>query len=121
MISGQALFQIIACLVLHYCLESILKQSCVGLTQCNLQHAERSTIVFNTFVFCQIFNQLSESRSEPPYAFLERELTRLRCSRRLSSTRPRTERLHRLLPQPLVPGNCVSNFSLFLRRVLSRN
>lgn len=60
MISGQAIFQIIACLVLHYCLQSIYGQTCVSETECNAQHAERSTVVFNTFVFCQIFNQLSE-------------------------------------------------------------
>ncbi|KAL7414094.1 calcium-translocating P-type ATPase [Mrakia frigida] len=59
MISGQALFQITACLILHYCLQSIYGQTCITETECNAQHAERSTVVFNTFVFCQIFNQLN--------------------------------------------------------------
>lgn len=61
MITMQALFQIIACLVLHYCGESILGQVCTSELECRQQHRERSTIVFNTFVFCQIFNQLSQS------------------------------------------------------------
>jgi Ca2+-transporting ATPase len=61
MITTQALFQVVACLILHFLGGRILGHHCDGNPLlCTTQEQEVSTIVFNTFVFCQIFNQLSE-------------------------------------------------------------
>lgn len=49
MIIVQAIYQIIVCLVLHFCGGAILNEtSTVG------NNADLQTLVFNTFVFCQI-------------------------------------------------------------------
>jgi Ca2+-transporting ATPase len=60
MILMQALFQIVSCLVLHFCGKQILGMEC-GTDEllCETQQEELSTLVFNTFVFCQIFNQFN--------------------------------------------------------------
>lgn len=60
MITTQALFQVVACLILHFLGGRILGHHCDGNPLlCTTQEQEVSTIVFNTFVFCQIFNQLN--------------------------------------------------------------
>ncbi|KAM0750630.1 putative calcium-transporting ATPase [Meredithblackwellia eburnea MCA 4105] len=62
MITGQAIFQIIVALVLHFAGARILNfhphDSGTRIDQEN----ELGTLVFNTFVFCQIFNQLNARR-----------------------------------------------------------
>ena len=62
MIIGQAIFQTIVALVLHFAGSKIL-----GFTDTEpaaiIDHEnELKTLVFNTFVFCQIFNQLKYVR-----------------------------------------------------------
>lgn len=53
-ILGQAIFQIVVCFVLHWAGLRIL-----GLESNPTTDAELSALVFNVFVFCQIFNQIN--------------------------------------------------------------
>lgn len=60
MIVGQSIFQLIAVLVLNFAGKQILNQG-HSTNQAILvqEDHELKTLVFNTFVFCQIFNQLN--------------------------------------------------------------
>ncbi|CED82819.1 calcium-translocating p-type atpase [Phaffia rhodozyma] len=76
MILGQALFQIIACLILHFLGGDILNNVCSDELTCNQQQQEVSTIVFNAFVFCQIFNQLNCRRLDRKLNIFTRDFFR---------------------------------------------
>jgi len=59
MIIGQSTYQLIVALVLHWAGPSIFAtQSGDAFSQLQKQR-ELSTLIFNQFVFCQIFNQLN--------------------------------------------------------------
>lgn len=60
MIVIQAIFQIIACLVLHFCGKQILNMEC-GTDEllCETQQEELSTVVFNACVFVLFYHDLS--------------------------------------------------------------
>ncbi|KAK8858928.1 calcium-translocating P-type ATPase, PMCA-type [Kwoniella newhampshirensis] len=66
MIVVQALYQIIVCLVLHFVGLRIL-----GLPHTDQTQTELSALVFNCFVFCQIFNQLNCRRLDRKLNVLE--------------------------------------------------
>ncbi|WVN85115.1 calcium-translocating P-type ATPase, PMCA-type [Cryptococcus depauperatus CBS 7841] len=66
MILVQALYQIIVCLVLHFAGLKIL-----GLENTNQNNTELGALVFNCFVFCQIFNQLNCRRLDRKLNVLE--------------------------------------------------
>ncbi|EIW70907.1 hypothetical protein TREMEDRAFT_29328 [Tremella mesenterica DSM 1558] len=66
MIVVQATYQIIVCLVLHFAGRSILKMDDSPGNDSLL-----STLVFNCFVFCQIFNQLNCRRLDRKFNILE--------------------------------------------------
>lgn len=66
MILAQAVYQIIVCLVLHFVGLDILHQA-----SSPASNAELSTLVFNSFVFCQIFNQLNCRRLDRRFNVLE--------------------------------------------------
>ena len=66
MILGQALYQIVVCLVLHF-----LGLRILGLESSPEADAELKSLVFNSFVFCQIFNQLNCRRLDRKYNVLE--------------------------------------------------
>ncbi|KAH9820589.1 hypothetical protein DFH28DRAFT_1079434 [Melampsora americana] len=61
MIIGQSIFQLIAILILNFEGKSILKLNYIGDDQGRMIQDTNihKTIVFNTFVFCQIFNQFN--------------------------------------------------------------
>ncbi|KAI5476993.1 Ca2+-transporting ATPase [Pseudohyphozyma bogoriensis] len=62
MIIGQAIFQIIVALVLHFAGPQIFRFKYGDTATEILQDDDLKTLVFNTFVFCQIFNQLNARR-----------------------------------------------------------
>ncbi|ORY32630.1 hypothetical protein BCR39DRAFT_464417 [Naematelia encephala] len=64
MIVVQAVYQIAVCLILHFCGRSILNET-------GQYDTELSTLVFNCFVFCQIFNQLNCRRLDRKFNVLE--------------------------------------------------
>jgi Ca2+-transporting ATPase len=66
MILIQAAYQIIVCLVLHFAGLQIL-----GLDDTVGNQADLKTLVFNCFVFCQIFNQLNCRRLDRKFNVLE--------------------------------------------------
>ncbi|WWD17545.1 calcium-translocating P-type ATPase, PMCA-type [Kwoniella shandongensis] len=66
MIVVQALYQIIVCLVLHF-----LGLRILGLPHTDQNQTELSALVFNCFVFCQIFNQLNCRRLDRRLNVLE--------------------------------------------------
>lgn len=66
MIVVQAMYQIIVCLVLHFAGKRIL-----GMPNTIHNDAELRTIVFNCFVFCQIFNQLNCRRLDRHFNVFE--------------------------------------------------
>ena len=66
MILIQALYQIVVCLVLHFVGLQIL-----GLDDTDGNKADLKTLVFNCFVFCQIFNQLNCRRLDRRFNVLE--------------------------------------------------
>lgn len=66
MITLQATYQIIVCLVLHFAGKRIL-----NMPQTIHNDAELRTLVFNCFVFCQIFNQLNCRRLDRRFNVLE--------------------------------------------------
>lgn len=57
MIIGQSIFQLTVALILHFAGHQILglEESADPFTTAT-QEAELRTLVFNTFVFCQVFN-----------------------------------------------------------------
>lgn len=59
MIVGQSIFQLAVALVLHFCGKQILGYNAVDEYQRIKQDDDLKTLVFNQFVFCQIFNQLN--------------------------------------------------------------
>ncbi|GAA5906237.1 hypothetical protein JCM6882_006083 [Rhodosporidiobolus microsporus] len=61
MIIGQAIYQIIVALVLHFAGEAIFGHSGTGPTAIDNTN-DRETLVFNAFVFSQIFNMLNARR-----------------------------------------------------------
>lgn len=66
MILIQAIYQCIICFVLHFAGHTILKQeSSPG------NDAELRTLVFNVFVFCQIFNQINCRRLDRKFNVFE--------------------------------------------------
>jgi len=66
MILIQATYQIIVCLVLHFVGLEIL-----GLEHNDINEADLRTLVFNCFVFCQIFNQLNCRRLDRKFNVFE--------------------------------------------------
>ncbi|WWC70446.1 calcium-translocating P-type ATPase, PMCA-type [Kwoniella pini CBS 10737] len=66
MICVQALYQIIVCLVLHFVGLRIL-----GIPSTDQNNTELGALVFNCFVFCQIFNQLNCRRLDRKLNVLE--------------------------------------------------
>lgn len=56
MIVGQAVYQIIVTLVLHFAGKSILNMHATDIATSINQTNELNTVVFNAFVFCQIGN-----------------------------------------------------------------
>ncbi|KAL7420199.1 plasma membrane calcium [Cryptotrichosporon argae] len=66
MIVAQAAYQIAICLVLHFAGAAI-----IGLSDDAGDQADLKTLVFNTFVFCQIFNQLNCRRLDRRFNVLE--------------------------------------------------
>lgn len=66
MIMVQAIYQIIVCLVLHFAGLKIL-----GLEDNDQNNTELGALVFNCFVFCQIFNQLNCRRLDRKLNVLE--------------------------------------------------
>jgi Ca2+-transporting ATPase len=70
MIVVQAIYQIVVCLVLHFCGTSILNMDMTG-DNATSSTAELRTLVFNCFVFCQIFNQLNCRRLDRRFNVLE--------------------------------------------------
>ncbi|WWC61624.1 calcium-translocating P-type ATPase, PMCA-type [Kwoniella dejecticola CBS 10117] len=66
MILVQALYQIVVCLVLHFVGLRIL-----GLPSTDQNNTELGALVFNCFVFCQIFNQLNCRRLDRKLNVLE--------------------------------------------------
>ncbi|WRT66112.1 calcium-translocating P-type ATPase, PMCA-type [Kwoniella shivajii] len=66
MICIQAVYQIIVCLVLHFVGLRIL-----GLPSTDQNNTELGALVFNCFVFCQIFNQLNCRRLDRKLNVLE--------------------------------------------------
>lgn len=66
MIMVQAIYQIIVCLVLHFAGLKIL-----GLENNDQNNTELGALVFNCFVFCQIFNQLNCRRLDRKLNVLE--------------------------------------------------
>ncbi|WVF71734.1 calcium-translocating P-type ATPase, PMCA-type [Kwoniella sp. CBS 6097] len=66
MILVQALYQIVVCLVLHFVGLRIL-----GLPVTDQNNSELKALVFNCFVFCQIFNQLNCRRLDRKFNVLE--------------------------------------------------
>ena len=60
MIVGQSIFQLVTCLVLHFAGEAIFGYGNEPDAYTRAQHqSELSSLVFNTFVWCQIFNVLN--------------------------------------------------------------
>ncbi|OCF76311.1 calcium-translocating P-type ATPase, PMCA-type [Kwoniella mangroviensis CBS 8886] len=66
MICVQALYQIIVCLILHF-----LGLRILGLPHTDQNNTELGALVFNCFVFCQIFNQLNCRRLDRKLNVLE--------------------------------------------------
>jgi len=66
MIICQALYQTIVCFVLYWAGLRIL-----GLDETIASRAELSTLIFNCFVFCQIFNQINCRRLDRKYNVFE--------------------------------------------------
>ncbi|ORX36943.1 hypothetical protein BD324DRAFT_627796 [Kockovaella imperatae] len=66
MILVQALYQIVVCLVLHF-----LGLRILGLEDTPSNEGNLRTLVFNCFVFCQIFNQLNCRRLDRKFNVLE--------------------------------------------------
>ncbi|KDQ14940.1 hypothetical protein BOTBODRAFT_109588 [Botryobasidium botryosum FD-172 SS1] len=59
MIIGQSTYQTIIILVFHFAGNAIFGYHGLGLFQMNKAEAELGTLVFNAFVFCQIFNSIN--------------------------------------------------------------
>jgi len=70
MIVVQAIYQIVVCLVLHFAGYKILKMDTSPLGK-PISEGELRTLVFNCFVFCQIFNQLNCRRLDRHFNVLE--------------------------------------------------
>ncbi|WVQ83119.1 calcium-translocating P-type ATPase, PMCA-type [Cryptococcus sp. DSM 104549] len=66
MVLVQATYQVIVCLVLHFAGLKIL-----GLEDTDQNNSELGALVFNSFVFCQIFNQLNCRRLDRKFNVLE--------------------------------------------------
>ncbi|PWN53499.1 calcium-translocating P-type ATPase [Violaceomyces palustris] len=62
MIVGQSLYQTIVVLVLNFAGKSILRMNATSEADILRQDVELSALVFNTFVWCQIFNQVNARR-----------------------------------------------------------
>ena len=59
MIIGQSIFQLAVTLVLNYAGRSILGYNATDEFQRLRQEDHLKTLIFNSFVFCQIFNMLN--------------------------------------------------------------
>lgn len=61
MIIGQSIFQLVAILILNFLGKQIIGLDTPGADEATriAENDEHKTIVFNTFVFCQIFNQFN--------------------------------------------------------------
>ncbi|MCO5607336.1 hypothetical protein L7F22_061531 [Adiantum nelumboides] len=72
MIIGQSIYQMILVMVLHFRGHEILNlgNSADPILD-RRQETELSALVFNTFVFCQLFNQVNCRRLDRKYNFLE--------------------------------------------------
>lgn len=62
MIIGQSIFQLTVALVLHFAGSSILGYNATDEFQRIQQADDLNTLIFNQFVFCQIFNMLNARR-----------------------------------------------------------
>lgn len=58
-IVGISLYQLVVCLILQYAGTRIFNIDCTDAEQCEL---EISSVIFNTFVFMQVFNEISSRR-----------------------------------------------------------
>ncbi|KAJ3346499.1 Calcium-transporting ATPase 10, plasma membrane-type [Kappamyces sp. JEL0680] len=58
-IVGQAIYQIVVCLVTYFAGPYWFKNSTEGLTKIPPGGFDTATIVFNTFIFCQLFNEIN--------------------------------------------------------------
>jgi Ca2+-transporting ATPase len=70
MIVTQAIYQIVVCLVLHFRGAEILSLDMSEAKRAGSE-ADLKTLVFNCFVFCQIFNQLNCRRLDRRFNILE--------------------------------------------------
>jgi len=59
MIIGQSTYQTVIILLFHFAGNSIFGYHGLGLFEMNKAEAELDTLVFNAFVFCQIFNSIN--------------------------------------------------------------
>ncbi|BBN05447.1 P-type Ca2+ transporter type 2C [Marchantia polymorpha subsp. ruderalis] len=70
---GQAFYQITVLLVLDFAGEGILNLNYTGVSRSNDEETKndevRKTIIFNAFVFCQIFNEVNARRPEKKNVF----------------------------------------------------
>ena len=71
MIFGQALYQIIVILVFHFAGNSIFGYHGLGTFEQQQKETELGTLIFNAFVFCQIFNSINCRRLDNKLNILE--------------------------------------------------
>lgn len=70
MIVGQAIYQLVVTLILYFAGEGILNYNADG-KEAKDQHNDLSTLVFNTFVWMQIFNALNNRRLDNRFNIFE--------------------------------------------------